>query len=282
MTAMKPLLLILTSLVLFSARAAEWKNVDAAHHLGGRKASTGYLLDKVVLAVRWGAKNDADKDLLVRAEELWASFKSKPFVVLGGHVGGSGDAKAAKAVVEAAKVTFPVYADAGLATNEPAFVEPPYLYVVDETGKFIYRGTDDRLATQAIVQALTDRDSPRSLKQWRRYLDYEFKCLPAHAYLRLKAFNEKFPKEASEYLPQARELAKLDGLKTVADLVEFARRAKDAPRFGSDETDKREKYEALVRETIESCAPLKGLADPRLAQEAKNALADLKWAEATF
>ena len=270
------------SLVIATAEAAEWRNVDAEHYLAGRKASSGYLQDKVVLAVRWGAKDAAGKDLLVRAEELWTSFKSKSFVVLGGHVGSGGDAEAAKAVAAAAKVSFPVYADAGLATNEPAFVETPFIYVVDATGKFIYRGADDRLATQAIVQALTDAEAPRSLKQWRRYLGYEFAHLPAHAYLRLKAFKEKYPKEANEYLPQAKELVKLDGLKKVADLVDFARRAKDAPKFGPKEKAKREKYEALVRGVIESCAPLKTVADPRLAQEAKNALADLKWTEANF
>ena len=279
---MKLSILILLSLVLLSAPAAEWRNVDAAHYLAGRKASAGYLQDKVVLVVKWGAKGDAGKELLSRAEELWTSFKSKSFVVLGGPVGGTDAAEAAKASAAAAKVSFPVYADAGLATNEPAFAEQPFLYVVDETGKFIYRGMDDRLATQALVQALTDSESPRSLKQWRRYLGHEFAHLPAHAYLRLKAFKEKYPKEAGEYLPQAKELVKLDGLKKVADLVDFARRAKDAPKFGPKEKAKQEKYEALVRGVIESCAPLKTVADPRLAQEAKNALADLKWAEASF
>lgn len=279
---MKTLSLVLLSFAVISAGAAEWRNVDSSHYLCGRKASAGYLLDKVVLVVRWGAKNDASKELLPRVEELWSSFKSKPFVVLGGHVDGWGGPDVVKTVAEEAKVSFPVYADAGLATNEPAFVEPPFLYVVDESGKFIYRGTDDRLATQAIVQSLADQESPRLKKQWRRYLDYEFAHLPAHAYLRLKEFKERFPDEANEYLPQAKEMVKLEGLKKVADLVAFARRAKDAPKFGADEKDKREKFEALVNETIESCAPLKGLADQRLAQEAKNAIADLKWTAATF
>ena len=279
---MKSVVLVLLSFVLLSAGAVEWRNVDEEHRLAGRRASAGYLQGKVVLVVRWGAKNEASKALLPRIEELWSSFKSKPFVILGGHVGGWGGAEAVRAAVEEKGVTFPVYEDAGLAVNEPVFEEPPFLYVVDETGKFIYRGKDDRLMTQAVVQALTDLESPRSLRQWRRYLDCEFANLPAHAYLRLKAFKAKFPKEAEEYLPKARELVKIDRLKKVADLVEFAQRAKDAPKFGPTEQAKREKYEALVKGVLESCAPLRDVADLRLAQEAKNALADLTWAAAAF
>ena len=39
-----------------SHAAVRWSNVDADHHLAGRKASEGYLQGKVVLVDRWGAK----------------------------------------------------------------------------------------------------------------------------------------------------------------------------------------------------------------------------------
>lgn len=281
----KTLVLALLSLVLHSAGAVEWRNLDADHYLGGRKASSGYLQGKVVMVVRWDASNQVDQAshaTLTRMEEIWESFKTKSFVMLGSPFCDLAATDAAKASVAAAKLSFPVYAGAGKAEREPRFRSLPTLYVIDETGLCIYVGKDDRLATTAIVQALTDMESPKTAKQWRRFLDSEFQNLPAHAYLRLKAFKSKFPVEANDYLPQAKELVKLEGLKKVADLVEFARRAKDAPSFGSHEKAKKAKYEALVRSVIESCAPLKDVADPRLAQEAKNALADLKWAEANF
>ena len=130
---MKFLASVVISLLLFSVQAAEWKNVDVAHHLGGRKASVGYLQGKVVLVVQWDAKDAGSQELLQRFEELWGSFKTKELVVLGGPVGGG-------AVVKTAleKVSFPVYDGAGLALGEPPHEGLPFIYVVDETGKLVY------------------------------------------------------------------------------------------------------------------------------------------------
>ena len=75
------------------AQAVEWKNVDADHYLGGRKASEGYLQGKVVLVDRWGAHCPPCRALLPRVEKLWQSFKTKPLVVLGGHCKGWGAAE---------------------------------------------------------------------------------------------------------------------------------------------------------------------------------------------
>ena len=276
---MKSILTLLAVVAALTSFAVEWKNVDAAHHLGGRKASAGYLQGKPVLVVRWGAKHEESPALLSRLEEVWTSFKAKQIVFLGGHVGGWGGADAVKAVLKKSGVTFPVYEDAGLGADEPPHEDIPFIYVVDETGKVVYRGMNDRNATQAVVQALTDVDSPRNVEQWKRFLDYELDNLPAHAYNRLNEFRKKFPDEAKVYLPKARELVKIPDVKKVADLVAFAKKAKDAPPLGSKN---RAKYESLVKDVVDSCAALKGVADPRLAQEAKNALADLTWTAATF
>ena len=255
---MKFLASVVISLLLFSVQAAEWKNVDVAHHLGGRKASVGYLQGKVVLVVQWDAKDAGSQDLLQRFEELWGSFKTKELVVLGGPVGGGA---AVKTALE--KVSFPVYDGAGLALGEPPHEGLPFIYVVDETGKLVYYGQSDRTAAQAVVSALTDMESPRSVKQWRHFLDYELDHLPAHAYNRLNEFRKKHPDDAKPYLEKARALVKLEHVKKVADLVEFARRAKDAPNFGPKEKAKREKYEALVRGAIESCCLLYTSPSPR-------------------
>ena len=264
------------------AQAVEWKNVDAEHYLGGRKASAGYLQGKVVLVDRWGAKCPPCRALLPRVEELWRSFKAKPFVVLGGHCEGWGDADAVKRLIKENKLTYPVYEGAGLGDGEPRFDAIPYLYVVDETGKVVYRGHSERDATEAIVTALTDMEAPKNAAQWRRFLDYELEHLPCRASLRLKEFRKKFPKEAKDYAAKEKELKAIPNLQKVTDLIEFAKKAKDPPVFGPKDKAKKEKYQKLVRDVISKCEAFKEHPDPRVAQEAKNALADLKWTQATF
>lgn len=264
------------------AQAVEWKNVDPDHYLGGRKASEGYLQGKVVLVDRWGAKCPPCRALLPRVEEIWKSFKTKPFVVLGGHCKGWGSAEEVKALIEANRLTYSVYEDAALAVGEPDFDAIPFLYVVDETGQVVYFGRDERSATQAIVTALTDMESPRNLKQWRRFLDFELEKLPGRAYLRMQEFKKKFPQEAKEYSAKFKELEQVKDVKKLADLVAFAKKAKDSRVFSAKEKAKQQKFEKMVKGAISKYDPLKNSDDPRVAQEAKNALADLKWTQATF
>ena len=278
-------LLSFALIVSTAVSAVEWRNLDEAHRLGGRKASEGYLQGKVVMVCRWDVTNQtgqAGQAMLERVQEVWESFKTKQFVVLGAPFLNDLGIDGAKEKVAEAKLSFPVYAEAGRAVREPKYKRLPTLYVVDETGLVIYVGKDDRLATQAIVSALTDMDAPKNLSQWTRFLDYEIEHLPCHAYLRLKAFNRKFPKDAAAYRLKAAELLKDADVKKVADLVEFAKRAKDPPVFGPKDKAKRAKYEKLVADVIEKCVEMKNAGDPRVAQEAKNALADLKWAQAGF
>jgi len=262
-----------------------WRNLDTEHHLGGRKTSAGYMQGKVVLVCRWNASNDVDRacgDLLARMEDVWVGFKTKQFILLGAPVADAADAEAIKASLTEAKITFPVYLDAGVTNREPRVAGGVTIYAVDETGRVIYRGKDERLATQAVVQSLTDMDAPKNVRQWREFLDYELENLPAHASVRLKAFKKAFPKDAREYAARERELSALPNLKDVADLVAFAKRAKDAPVFGPKDKAKQRKYQSLVESVLKKCEPLKEASDPRLAQEAKNSLADLKWIQATF
>ena len=279
---MKTLLIGWAALVALGAQAVEWKNVDADHYLGGRKASEGYLQGKVVLVDRWGAKCPPCRALLPRVEEIWKSFKTKPFVVLGGHCKGWGTADMVAELITEHKLTYSVYEDAALAVGEPKFDAIPFLYVVDETGKVVYLGRDERNATHAIVSALTDMESPRNLAQWKRFLDYELEHLPCHGYLRLREFRKKFPKEAKAYEAKAKELMKIPDLRKVVELVEFAKKAKDPPVFGPKDKAKKAKYEKLVDDVLSKSDVFKTHPDPRVAQEAKNAIADLKWTQATF
>ena len=262
----------------------EWRNLDSASYLAGRKASEGYLQGKVVLVDRWGLGCPPCRALLPRVEEIWKSFRTKPFVVLGGHCKGWGDAEGVKKLAKDLQLTYSIYEDAGLAVGEPQFSAIPFLYVVDETGKVVYMGHDERAATQSVVQALTDLESPRNLAQWKRFLDFELENLPGRAFLRLKEFRKKFPAEAKAYADKAKELAAVPEVKKLAELVEFAKKAKDVREFGDKKKAQRQKYEKMVKDAISSAkyASLLESKDPRVVQEAKNSIADLKWTAAEF
>lgn len=267
-----------------SAGAVDWRNLDEEHHLAGRKTSKGYLRGKVVLVDRWGVKCPPCVRLLPRLEEIWQSFKTKPFVLLGGHCPGWGDAEGVKAFARANGLTYPIYEDAGLAALEPPFDAIPFLYVVDETGKVVYQGRDERTATQAIVTALTDMEAPRNLAQWKRFLDFELEYLPGKAYLRLAEFKKKFPAEAKAYAEKEKELKAIPDVKKLAELVDFARKAKDMRTFDAKQQTKRKRYEKLVTDALASAKhkTLLESENPFVVQEAKNALADLKWTAAGF
>jgi len=232
-----------------------WKNVDAENHIGGRKASVGYLQGKVVMVYRGGA-------LMPRMEMIWQSFKSKRFVLLG-----TGNAKVASC-------SFPQYRGAGLVEGEP----PDPIYVVNGVGRIAYRGADDRLATETVVSALTDLESPRTLDQWRAFLDFELENLPAHAYLRFAAFKKKYPAASLEYTDRIQELRAVRNVDKIAKLVAYARQAKDMKGFGPKEWQERAKFVRTVKAALPKAkALLDECPDERLLQEAKNAIADLQW-----
>lgn len=265
-----------------SAFALEWKNVDAEHYLGGRKSSAGYLQGKVVMVCLWKANDKQSQAMLSTVEDIWRTFKTKQFVVLGVPVGDGEAGVGAQDMSAHGKVSFSVYRDAGLQQGHPQFQELPFLYVVNETGNIVYRGRDDRLATQALVTSLTDMASPRNLAQWRKFLNYELDNLPCRGFLRLKEFRKQFPNEAREFVPKAKALLEIPNLKKVSELVEFALMAKDPPVFGPKQSAKKAKYRQLVEEVISKCDVFKAHPDSRVAQEAKNAIADLRWALAAL
>ena len=266
--------------------AVEWKNVDEEHHLAGRKASAGYLRGKVVLVDRWGVKCPPCRKLLPEVEHIWQSFKTKPFVVLGGHCRGWGDKDGVAALVKEHGLTYPIYEDAGLV-NEPPFDAIPFLYVVDETGKVLYYGHDEKKATEVVVTALTDMEAPKSVKQWKRFLDFELENLPGRAYLRIQAAkkDKKFAAELKKsYAAKEKELLAIPEIKKLAELVDFARKAKDMRTFSKKQRSQKSRYESQVKSAAASdkYKSLLESDDPRVVQEAKNAMADLKWTAASF
>ena len=244
----------------FADSYVEWENVGEGNYVAGRRCSEGYLQGKVVLVCK-------DAKMASRMEEIWESFKTKPFVLLG-----SFDATEAK-------VTYPVYSGASLMRNEPSTP----LYVVEETGRIRYKGKEERNATEALVSALTDMESPKSAAQWRMFLDYELVALPGRAYLRFLDFKKKMPKEAKEYETKFAELSKTENVKKLAELVKFAKEAKDVRAFDPKKAKyQKSRFEKMVTDAISKYSPLKESEDQRVRQEAKNALADLKWTLASL
>lgn len=262
--------------------AVEWRNIDDEHYLGGRKASEGYLQGKVVLVDRWGLKCPPCRAMLPRIEEIWQSYKTKSFVAIGGHCKGWGDAEGIKDIIKQNSLTYPIYEGASLSVGEPLFDAIPFLYVVDETGKVVYFGRDDRAAIQAIVTALTDMDAPRNLAQWKRFLDFELEKLPGKAYLRMAEFKKKFPKEAKEYEAKFKELQTIPDIKKLSELVAFAKKSKDMRAFNDKQKTQRQKFVKLIKDAIPKYASLKESKDSRVVQEAKNSIADLQWTLAAF
>ena len=59
-------------------------------------------------------------------------------------------------IIKKSKVTFSVYEDAGRTQEPGAGGRYPIVYVVDDTGRMIYRGRSDLEATEAVVTAIPD------------------------------------------------------------------------------------------------------------------------------
>ncbi len=129
-----------------------WKGLEPENWYCGKKLTEKSLDGKIVMVYVFSESSEDSVALLPRIENVWSAYKSKPLVVLGSHRGG----KSAKAesIIKKAKVTFSVYEDAGRTKEPSAGGRYPIVYVVDDTGRMIYRGRSDLEATEAIVTAI--------------------------------------------------------------------------------------------------------------------------------
>ena len=142
----------------FLLNAGLWSNLDEAHHYSGPELTDNALEGKVVLVENWGTDLEESCEIQSRMQQLWTSFKTKPFVIIGSHCTGKAAEKVAT-VVAAKKLTFPMYEKAGLAEG-PAFKTLPYFYVVNHRGRVVYSGSQDREAEEALVTAIADVGQP--------------------------------------------------------------------------------------------------------------------------
>lgn len=160
---MKKLVAVVFSAGLaLAAQAVGWKGLGEGNYYAGPKVTEADLAGKVVLVDCWGVGCPPCRALLPRMEEIWKSFRSKPFVLLGSHRQGRQPERVA-ALVKANKLTYPQYDGAGIAEGEPSFRGIPFLYVVNHRGKVVYSGHSDREATEAVVNALGEIGAPPTL-----------------------------------------------------------------------------------------------------------------------
>jgi hypothetical protein len=131
-----------------------WKGLEPENWYCGRKLTERALDGKIVMVYVFSESNEDSVALLPRIESVWSAYKSKPFVVIGSHRGGK-SAKVAN-IIKKSKVTFSVYEDAGRTQEPGAGGRYPIVYVVDDTGRMIYRGRSDLEATEAVVTAIPD------------------------------------------------------------------------------------------------------------------------------
>lgn len=142
--------------------AGTWRGLDDSNHYSGPKLTESSLDGKVVLVDCWGVNCPPCRALLPRVEQIWQSFKHKPFVLVGSHCQGRSAERVAELVKEH-KLSYPIYQGFGLAQGEPSFNAIPFLYVVNHRGKVVFFGRDERAATEAVVNALGAIDAPPSI-----------------------------------------------------------------------------------------------------------------------
>ena len=144
-----------------TCRGVEWKGLSEERWYSGRKLDPSGLKGKVVLVDEWGVNCPPCRALLPRMEEIWRSFKSRPFVLIGSHRQGRRPEEVA-ALVKKNGLTYPIYDGAGIVGEPSNGGGIPFMYVVDASGKVVYSGRSDREAVAAVVNAfdsIPDRSS---------------------------------------------------------------------------------------------------------------------------
>ena len=279
-SAMCVVAVLFAAMLSSSAVAAdpiEWENVDQAHYLAGRMASAGYFRGKVVCLDCRDYGDKSGVDAMRRLEEVWQTFKMKPFILIGSHRG-TADAEKIKRIAGGLKLTYPIYRDADMVRPQGREDADPgrvgYLYIVGSTGKILYCGKDDRHASGVVAGALMAMRSPQTPKQWKHYIDYDIKVLPGRAYLEIEEFRKAFPNEAAEYDDVCERFNADMEIKRLAKLERIAQQAKDYDF--KDANAKRLNLEK-VEKAIGIYANLTKSENPFVAQEAKNCIADLTW-----
>ena len=137
-----------------------WENLSDDGHYCGSKLTAASFAEKVVLIYNFETSREGSYDTMARVQEIWTSFSSKPFIVVGAHHGGKSDK--AKEVAKSQKVTFPVYEGLYYDGNGKKSTDSK-LCVIDHRGKIVFTGVSDRDATEALVTAIGNVGRPPEL-----------------------------------------------------------------------------------------------------------------------
>ena len=271
---------VLWAAVAVAARPVAWENLDEAHHLAGRMASSGYLRGKVVYVDCRDYGDKGGVEAMQRMEEAWQTFKMKPFVMLGSHRG-EADAEKIKRIAKGLRLTYPIYRDAGVQrTKEQEEADPErigFVYVVECTGRILYRGKDDRRAFGVVASALMAMRSPQTPKQWKHYIDFDVEVLPGRAVLELEDYRKAFPNESREYDAVWARFQDDEEIRRVAKLERLTLQAKD---YDFSDARARRLSTDKIKLAIDAFSDLKKSKNQAVAQEAKNCIAELMWTSA--
>lgn len=249
--------------------------------------SPGYLRGKTVILDIRDYADPASGDAIRQLQATWSAYKSKQFIVLGSHRGTAG-ADEVRSVLGRLGATYPVYAGADAEGSGLGESGADAIRVIDATcTRRLYSGRDPRAATGVAASAIFAARMPSSPRQWKTLIDWEIENLPGQALLRLRALQEDktawkemktaFPEDAKRYAAKYAEFSSNGEIRKLANLVELSRLVKDCDA----EKSKKMKPGHLDR-FEEKFGSLKKSENPFVAQEAKNALADVALAKSTL
>lgn len=142
--------------------AGAWNYLEDKCYYSGPKITEADLEGKVVLVDLWGVHCPPCRQLLPAMQKTWNAFKSKPFILIGSHRQGR-KPDLVKQLVDANKLTYPIYDFVGLANEPSSGGGLPFMYVVNHRGKVVYSGRSHQEATEAVVNALGDLNAPPTL-----------------------------------------------------------------------------------------------------------------------
>lgn len=102
----------------------------------------------VIFICVWSAGEKNSIAILPRVQKYWETFKSKPFIVIGSHLGPASDDLKAARILEKLKITFPVYKTAKPSDTPPNFPHLPFFIVINGEKKIRYCGRSDLTAIE--------------------------------------------------------------------------------------------------------------------------------------
>ena len=132
---------------------AAWRGLTDESHYSGPKITESDLAGKVVLVDEWGVNCPPCRALLPAMQSLWNANKTKPFVLIGSHRQGRA-ADRVKELVDANKLTYPIYERAGIDGEPNNGGGLPFMYVLDCRGKVVYSGRSHDEVVAAVQKAI--------------------------------------------------------------------------------------------------------------------------------